>query len=179
MKKVADSFVEIHRHPAAEGQGDLKENAVGHIGHSLKESQALMRETRQQIYQSYARARLHFKPDDISFSRVEHQFDLIMGLLGKLEKSKKSEERAALREKVHSAANEMTGFCRHILKTEWETVKKGEKAYQLTKKWSIAGSIVMLFILLSIGVHAGISMSRTETVSAQQGATTNSFLRNN
>lgn len=161
-KKTVKNFVDIHQSSVPEGSEVFKENATEHVGHSLKENQALVRETRQQIYQSYARARLHFKPDDISFSRVEQQFNVIVGILNELEKTKELDEIAALREKVHSAANEMTGFCRHILKTEWETVKKGERAYQLTKKWSIAGSILMLFILVSIGVHAGMSMWRAD-----------------
>lgn len=163
--KVAQRLYDLHKEDFPKGQEELKENATEHFKHSLKENQALVRETRQQIYQSYARARLHFKPDDISFSRVEQHFNLIIGLLQDLQNSEKPEEMASLREKVHAAANEMTGFCRHILKTEWETVKKGERAYQLTKKWSIAGSIAMLFILLSIGIHAGLSMWRADLTS--------------
>lgn len=112
---------------------------------------------RREIYKVYALTRLHFKPDDLSFSRVEQHFNLIMSHLAELEDA--NDERAAsIKEKVHAAADEITAFSRSILKTEWETVKKGERAYQLTKKWSIAGSILMLFILISIGTHAIISM---------------------
>jgi hypothetical protein len=65
---------------------------------------------------------------------------------------------AAIREKIHATADEITAFSRNILKTEWKTVKKGETAYQLTKKWSIAGSVLMLFILISISAHAAFSI---------------------
>jgi hypothetical protein len=171
VRKSIENYGEVHAKNVTAEQAAIKENTVEHVGHNIKEGQKLVRETRKEIYQSYARSRLHFKPDDISFSRVEQHFNLAMRFLDELEKSKDKAERAALREKVHSATNEMTGFCRHILKTEWETVKKGERAYELTKKWSIAGSIIMLFILISIGVHAGISITRADTAAiGNQGA---------
>lgn len=161
--KAAEKLVKLKTTTPEEEHKDFHHSASEHVLHSLKENQALVRETRQSIYQSYARARLHFKPDDISFSRVEQHFNVVMGLLEKIEATSELAEVNGLKEKVHSACNEMTGFCRHILKTEWETVKRGERAYELTKKWSIAGSIVMLFLLVAIGIHAAISMWRSDS----------------
>jgi len=168
FKKTAKSFIEVHRKDLPNTPATLRENATDNVGHNLKENQNLVRETRREIYQSYARARLHFKPDDASFARVEQHFNVVMSLFQQLEKSDEPEEMAELKEKVHSAANEMTAVCRFILKGEWETIKKGERAYQLTKKWSIAGSVLMFFILISIGVHTGISMWRANLISAEK-----------
>lgn len=164
-KNNIEAFVSIHsiEAPVDTNADKIKAGAAAHASETLKSGVPNIRETRQRIYQSYARARLHFKPDDLSFSRVEQQFAVVIGLLKELEDSEEKEVRGVLREKVHSATNEMTGFCRNILKGEWEHVKKGERAYQLTKKWSIAGSIVMFFILLSIAVHTGIAILRNNS----------------
>ena len=118
--------------------------------------QEAAREMRQAIYKSYAFTRLHFKPNDISFNRVEQKFDIIINLLRELgnpSSRDKKEDLKVLRERIHKEVEDLTGFARDILKTEWETVKKGEKAYQRTKFWSFVGGVFMLFILLSIGIH--------------------------
>jgi hypothetical protein len=125
---------------------------------SLTEHRNAIRDTRRSIHETYALTRLHFKPDDLSFNRVEQKFDVAMGLIAEMAKAKDEAERATLKEKVHNVASEITQYARDILKAEWENVKRGEPAYQLTKKWSIAGSIIMLFILLSIGTHAAIAI---------------------
>ena len=140
-----------------EGHEELHSRAADFSETRLKERQASASEMRRELYKVYAFTRLHFKPDDLSFNRVEQHFNLIMTYLTELEDAE-DERAATLQEKVHAAADEITSYSRNILKTEWETVKKGERAYQLTKQWSIAGSIVMLFILVSIGTHAVISM---------------------
>lgn len=110
-----------------------------------------------EIYQAYAKVRLHFKPDDTSFSRIEHKFEYCMDLIAEIHRCKNDSKRAKLKEKIYSAANEITGYSRNILKQEWETVKLGEPAYKHTKRWSIRICVIMLFILLTIGVHAIIS----------------------
>lgn len=127
----------------------------------LNEDDAALRIMRKEIYQSYALTRLHFKIDDHSFNRVEHKFDVVMGMLrelGKLSDTEKKPERMELKEKILSTVDDIAIYAREILKTEWETVKKGEKSYKLTKRWSIYGSVIMLFILLSIGIHAAVAM---------------------
>lgn len=132
--------------------------ALDHLEKALADHRIALHETKRAIYESYALARLHFKPNDLSFNRIEQKFDVLEGLLTDLSKSDSEGDRAAIREKIHSGANEIAGYARDILKTEWEMVKRGEPAYQLTKKWSIGSSIVMLLILLSIGIHTGISI---------------------
>ncbi|AVF55408.1 hypothetical protein AL527_09660 [Pseudomonas fulva] len=111
----------------------------------------------QEIHHAYAKVRLHFKPDDQSFSRIENKFEFCMGKLEELKKEVQTEKLGAIKEQVHSAANEITAFSRNILKVEWETVKLGEPAYKRTKKWSIWICVIMFFLLVTIGVHAGIS----------------------
>jgi len=111
----------------------------------------------QEIYQAYAKVRLHFKPDDVSFSRIEQKFEHCMELIGRLRGSEKDGKRAKLREQVHASANEITAFSRNILKQEWETVKLGEPAYKKTKSWSIWICVIMFFVLFTIGVHAVVS----------------------
>lgn len=122
---------------------------------NLKENLNAIRQIRKEIHETYALTRLHFKPNDLSFNRIEQKFDVIMGILNELDKTEDSSKRATLKEKVHGVAEEITGYARDILKTEWETVKTGEPAYHRTKQWSIYGSVLMLFILISIGIHAG------------------------
>lgn len=111
----------------------------------------------QEIYQAYAKVRLHFKPDDVSFSRIEQKFERCMDLIAKIRSSEKHGRRSKWREQVHASANEITAFSRNILKQEWETVKLGEPAYKKTKSWSIWICVVMFFILFTIGVHAVLS----------------------
>jgi len=111
----------------------------------------------QEIHHAYAKVRLHFKPDDHGFSRIENKFEFCMGKLTELKNEKDSEKLGAIKEQVNGAANDITAFSRSILKVEWETVKLGEPAYKKTKKWSIWICVVMFFILITIGIHAGIS----------------------
>lgn len=124
-----------------------------------------IRNLRRGMHESYALTRLHFKPNDLSFARVEQKFDVVIELFAKLAElsAKESEgERLALREKIHAAAGEITAFSRDILKTEWEAVKSGEFAYQRTKFWSIAGGAIALVVLLVFGLATAWSMLRAE-----------------
>lgn len=109
-----------------------------------------------------------------AINRIEQKFDSAMAMLSELAKADNSADRAKIKEKIHGTVDEITGYSRDILKTEWETVKKGEPSYQTTKRWSIGGSIAMLFLLISIGIHAGISIWRSpsqESPPSQQPST--------
>lgn len=139
---------------------ETKKDAIKIAQDKWSEGIAAVRELNQQIYQGYAHVRLHFKPDEPTFVRFENKFDTCMALLAELNTLKDKEKRLQLKEKIHAAADEMTSISRGILKSEWETVKLGEPAYKSTKKWSIWICVVMLFVLLTIGVHSVISYSR-------------------
>jgi len=131
------------------------ENVRVYLDKQLHDHEAHVRDLRRNLHQSYALSRLHFKPNDLSFARVEQKFDLVLELLDKLSSldGEASEpERATLREKVHGAAGDITAFSRDILKTEWEAVKRGEPAYQRTKLWSLGGGAVALAILAIFGL---------------------------
>lgn len=140
---------------------------MDHLEKVLAGHRNALHDNKKSIYESYSLARLHFKPNDLSFNRIEQKFDVLERLITNMNESKEVSERAAIREKIHAGANELAGYARDILKTEWETVKRGEPAYQLTKKWSIGSSIAMFVILLAIGIHAGISILK-QSVAADQ-----------
>ncbi|RZJ14506.1 MAG: hypothetical protein EON50_05605 [Acidovorax sp.] len=110
----------------------------------------------EELHTAYALTRLHFKPNDLSFARVEHKFDHINDLLERLAKIDAPEGKAARQQLVGAirvSAAELTGFARDILKTEWEAVKRGEQAYQTTKRWSlVAGGVTLVVLLLFGGV---------------------------
>lgn len=101
--------------------------------------------------------RLHFKPDDLSFSRFEHKFESTLTLLEALKRAEDEKDIAATKEKIHASSGDLTAIARNIMKVEWETVKLGEPAYKKTKNWSVRFSVVMLFVLFIIAVHAVIS----------------------
>lgn len=137
------------------------------VDEEYKEEQSAIREMQREIYKSYAFTRLHFKPNDASFNRIEQKFDVIIGMLDELRSKYEGDksDRKVLKEKIHGAVADLTNYARDILKTEWETVKRGETAYQATKRWSFIGGTVMLFILLSIGIHASISVYKNSSTS--------------
>jgi hypothetical protein len=121
----------------------------------------------EELHTAYALTRLHFKPNDLSFARVEHKFDHIVELLDRLSKTDAPDGKAARQQLVGAirvAISELTGFARDILKTEWEAVKRGEPAYQITKRWSlIAGGTTLVILLLFGGVALwSASASRAE-----------------
>lgn len=130
------------------------EKLQDYLDKKILDEDSHIRDIRRNMYQSYAFTRLHFKPNDLSFSRVENKFDLITDMVEKIAEMRGKEfesERLILRERIHSSASEITAYSRDILKIEWETVKKGERAYQKTKTWSLIGGGIALFILLIFG----------------------------
>ena len=158
LRSNSKSFSDLLKfEPSAEESAKIGP-VIDYVKDSMKEQQSHRREMIKEIYITYSKTRLHFKVDDLSFARIEHTFSRIMEMFDKLVDEQEKEERAKIKEKIHAAADELTTFSRLILKTEWEIVKKGEKAFQTTKQWTIYGSIVMLFVLLAIGTHAVISM---------------------
>jgi predicted NBD/HSP70 family sugar kinase len=117
----------------------------------------------QEVYHAYSTVSLHFKPDDLSFSRIEHKFDYCRAKLIELKEESDTQKLGAIKEQIHSATNEITNMSRGILKAEWEAVKLGEPAYKSTKKWSVWCCVVMMFLLVTIGVHAGISYMQSNS----------------
>lgn len=148
-------------HEGREGKDELRTKNLIELQRVLVESgYEKSNSLTSEIYQAYASVRLHFKPDDIGFNRVEQKFEWCMAKFEELKAEQGDEKIGAIKEQIHSAANDMTAFSRSILKTEWETVKLGEPAYKETKKWSIRACILMFFLLVTIGVHAAISYSK-------------------
>jgi hypothetical protein len=119
------------------------------------------RDLTRSLYEGYAKVRLHFKPDDLSFSRFENKFETILSVLEVLKKSDVEKDIAESKEKIHALSSELTAIARNIMKAEWETVKLGEPAYKKTKTLSVRFSIVMLFVLFVIGAHAVISFYKS------------------
>lgn len=133
-----------------------------------------IREVRRAMHESYALTRLHFKPNDLSFSRVEQKFDVIQELFGKLHDLKdesKEGDRKAIREKIRAASDDLTAFSRDILKIEWESVKRGELAYQRTKFWSVAGAAVALVGLSIFGLATLWSYLKSDSPSTSSPMT--------
>lgn len=127
---------------------------------ALADHDAHIRELRQNMYQSYALTRLHFKPNDHSFTPIENKFDVVAEHLNKLESllgTSNLPERLVLRERVHTDVAEITNYARFILKTTWETVKQGERAYELTKRWSLIGGAVALGVLFLFAAVAALN----------------------
>jgi hypothetical protein len=123
---------------------------------SLARIQADIIMKRHEIQQSWAKTRLHFKPNEEGLEKVERKYESILDLMDKLWESPHGSE-SGIREKINSEINELILSSRFILKTEWENVKRGEPAYQKTKKYSLRAGILMLFLLITIGTHAFIS----------------------
>lgn len=107
-----------------------------------------------EVHLAHAKVRLHFKPEDPEFVRIEHKIEMYFA---KAEEVRLSDDPASwlvLKEQVHAATNEITGSSRALLKNEWEKIKLGEPAYRMTKKWSGWACVGMLVLLLVIGIHA-------------------------
>jgi hypothetical protein len=151
---------------------------MDHLEKNLSELVKNMHLTRQATFESYAFSRLHFKPNDLSFNRIEQKFDILDSLLNDLSTESKEVTRAEIRQKIYGGTKEITDYARDILKTEWETVKRGEPAYQRTKKWSIGTSILMLLILLSIGIHVGTSPSKNENTTVTDDSKAKTDIQN-
>lgn len=150
---------------ATDFEKEMKKEWLDYQRKALKVSADTSNELTKEIHHAYAKVRLHFKPDDVVFSRVEQKIEFCMSKFSELLNEKDSEKWGVIKEQIHSAANEITSFSRSILKSEWETVKLGEPAYKTTKKWSIRICVFMLFLLVTIGVHAGISYVSAKEVS--------------
>lgn len=138
------------------------------VGYNLKVHEELTSNRArlsEELLTAYALTRLHFKPNDLSFSRVEHKFEHIVDLLQRLGEMNSADAvgRQKLVGQVRLAASELTGFARDILKTEWEAVKRGEQAYQTTKRWSIIAGGITLVVLLIFGGVALWSAGTTKT----------------
>lgn len=123
----------------------------------IEDIKSELRESRKNIYDAYALTQLHFKPNDISFNRIEQKFDLLVVQITSPLESASSDDIQKYRASIHALTKDIADYSRDILKTEWETVKNGEKTYRHTKKWSQYASIVLLFVILSIGVHSAFS----------------------
>lgn len=129
-----------------------------------QEEGANVRALRKEIYQSYAFTQLHFKPNDLSFSRIEQKFDVVVEMLEKLEALREVDNKSdqlVLLEKIYAASREITNYSRDIIKTEWEAVKQGEKAYRATKRWSLLGGGIALAALLLFGLLALVARMKT------------------
>ncbi len=137
------------------------ESAIEQAKHNLKIVQEDIQSKRHDMHLSYAYTKLHFKPGDVSFNRIEQKYDLIDTLMDTLFEEADYQKRVEIRAKIDGHIKGMVDIGRDILKTEWEVVKKGEPAYKQTIRFAAWGGMVMLFILVSIGIHAFISVSRT------------------
>lgn len=155
------TFIElIKKTPPEEEHAKIIHQETININKQLLQDNAVsQKENLQKIYHTYAKVRLHFKPDDLSFNRIEQKFDYCMGKIDEMRSTKKKSKRLKIKEQIHAATGDMSSYARHILKTEWETVKIGEPAYKKTKKWSIWACVAMLFVLFTIGIHAAIEYS--------------------
>jgi hypothetical protein len=107
-----------------------------------------------EVHLAHAKVRLHFKPEDPEFVRIEHKIEMYFAKAEEIRRSDDPANWIGLKEQVHAATNEITGSSRALLKNEWEKIKLGEPAYRMTKKWSGWACIGMLAILLVIGIHA-------------------------
>ncbi|MCL5796001.1 MAG: hypothetical protein M1579_00680 [Gammaproteobacteria bacterium] len=137
-------------------EADIKDKII-HKRKQIEEIKSELRESRKNIYDAYALTQLHFKPNDISFNRIEQKFDLLVVQITSPLESASSDDIQKYRASIHALTKDIADYSRDILKTEWETVKNGEKTYKQTKKWSQYASIVLLFVILSIGVHSAFS----------------------
>ncbi len=99
----------------------------------LNQTQEDILAKRHELYLSYAYTKLHFKPRDASFSRIEKKYDLVSSLMDELNSKASPERRFELRGKIIFHIAEIVEIGRDILKIEWEIVKKGEPAYKQTK----------------------------------------------
>lgn len=70
----------------------------------------------QEVYHAYSKVCLHFKPDDLSFSRIEHKFDYCRAKLAELKEEGDIQKLSAIKEQIHSAANEITNMSRAFSK---------------------------------------------------------------
>ena len=135
-----------------------------HLKEVIAAKDATVRALRKDLYHAYSLTKLHFKSDDPVFLPIESNFNLAMQMLRELaamDGNQKSDERVELRNKIHAIADNITTAGQQVLKTEWEIVKRGEKVYVLTKRWSIGVGALALLFLIVFGVATALSMSKT------------------
>lgn len=116
----------------------------------------LINENQQTIQQNYALTALHFKPNDEIFIKIENKVDQAEQLLQEMVEITGSDQdgkRNVIKEKILTITNEVSQTSRFILKTEWETVKKGEPAYKTTKNWSLYIGISTFAVLVISGIY--------------------------
>lgn len=136
-----------------------------HLVEQIAAERAHIRSLQRDLHQSYELTRLHFKPNDLSFARIEQKFDVVLGLLTEINNAKgesANQDRLLVKEKIHAICSDITAYARDILKTEWENVKRGEPAYQQTKRFSLAGGAAALFVLFLFGGAAAVSYIRSD-----------------
>ncbi len=114
----------------------------------LSEHQKAFLDQRKTIYSAFATLSLHFKNEDPHFLVFSDKFRAAEALLNKMKDTKKDKKQDKLKLKIHSNAEELSVLARSMLKQEWETIKKGETAYQQIKRWSgWACTILFIFII--------------------------------
>lgn len=172
-RKVSGIYERLMREyaKADESEKELKKGLAEFNRSAFKDGLDRANLLHQEVYHSYSKVCLHFKPDDLSFSRIEHKFDYCRAKLNELKEEKDIQKLGAIKEQIHNATNEITMLSRSILKSEWETVKLGEPAYKTTKRWSVWICVVMFFLLITIGVHAGISYVKVDSGQRNASAT--------
>ncbi len=147
---------------------DEDKTLESYLKQRLLDCDSAIQENKQKIQQAYALTRLHFKQNDLSFSRVEQKYDIIISMLysesQNLIGQDNGAELAVLVEKTYARVSELAGFSRDILKTEWETVKLGEKSYQRTKNWAIWGGAFLLLTLIISGIYIIFTIKMTTSL---------------
>lgn len=154
--EIAHKLVSAHTREPRPEQERLKDSVTEHLQEELAAIKKSIRENRQCIQQNYALTALHFKPHDEIFIKIESKFELANQFLDEMANLKGDDhisERKVIRERIRAIVNEMTETSRHILKTEWEHVKKGEPAYKATKNWSLYIGIATFSVLLLSGIY--------------------------
>lgn len=149
---IADEIQRLYNLDNVPEQKKDEQNSITDYQKSrLKELDKLIATTEQTILKSYALTKLHFKPNDLSFSQIENKTEELQYLLRQLQEAN-ALNRNLLHEKINAGILELTGFSRFILKTEWENVKSGEPAFKNTKRWSFIGGVSAFSILVMSGL---------------------------
>lgn len=153
---IAQKLASAHTTEAKPEHEKFKYSVTEYLQEELVAINKSIRENRQCIQQNYALTALHFKPHDEIFIKIESKFELTNQFLDEMANLKGDDhnsERKVIREKIRAIVNEITETSRHILKTEWEHVKKGEPAYKTTKNWSLYIGIATFSVLLLSGIY--------------------------
>ncbi|MGO2453074.1 hypothetical protein [Pseudomonas taetrolens] len=154
-----DLHEQINRlhHSDSDQEKEVLKGVVDFKSEMLKKSFDLSIRLLEEVNLAHANVRLHFKPEDSEFVRIEHKVDFYFSKVDEIRRENDSGKWSVLKEQIHSATNEITTSSRALLKCEWEKIKLGEPAYRNTRKWSVWACAGMLVILVIIGVHAVIS----------------------